>query len=98
MHFLASCQHGTYVAPRYDISPETKEDIVSVNRENIEKKKDEFKGGPEPGWQKMDSDAQRLAKENRPTGGDENPPPDWDDTVERSGDLTHPVGTESDSY
>lgn len=71
---------------------------MSVNRENIEKKKDEFKGGPEPGFQKMDSDAQRLAKENRPAGGDENPPPDWDDAVQQSGDLTRPVGTESDSY
>jgi hypothetical protein len=71
---------------------------MSVNRENIENKKDEFEGGPESGWQKMDSDAQRLQKENRPTGGNENPAPDWDDTVEKSGDLTRPVGTESDSY
>lgn len=71
---------------------------MSVNRENIEKKKDEFQGGPEPGWQQMDDDAKRLQKENRPTSGNQNPAPDWDDAVEKSGDLTRPVGTESDSY
>ena len=71
---------------------------MSVNRENIEKKKDEYAGGPEPGWQKMENEADKLQKENRPAGGNENPAPDWDDTVQKSGDLTRPIGTESDSY
>jgi hypothetical protein len=69
-----------------------------MNRENIENKKDEFKGGPEPGWQQMENEANKLQKENQPTGGNENPAPDWDNTVPQSGDLTRPVGTESDSY
>lgn len=99
---------------------------MSVNRENINKKENEFSGGPEPGWDKMEKTAVETEKQatqwnkgmegvstedHKPhgseyIGGNVDAPPKSDelnvernsDIVEQSGDLTRPVGTESDSY
>lgn len=100
---------------------------MSMNRENIERKKDEFAGGPSEGWQKMEDTAVEAEKgaplwnkgmegvsteDHKPhgseyvEGGQGNsqatapgePETLQQETVQRSGDLSRPVGTESDSY
>ena len=72
---------------------------MSVNRENIEKKREEFAGGPEPGWDQMEQ-AAKEAKKGAPFPEGEGRTDVYKDShiVEQSGDLTEPVGTESDSY
>lgn len=78
------------------------DELNSVNREHIEKVADEFDGQPDPGWEQMEE----TVREVRAAGGESNHPVGDapaadvgnDEIVSRSGDLTHPVGTESDSY
>ena len=74
---------------------------MSVNRDNIEEKRDAFAGGPEPGFQKVaeaQEEAEKTAEYPRGTGIPGAEADRQSHIVDQSGDLTEPVATESDSY
>jgi hypothetical protein len=65
-------------------------------RERVESKVDEFAGGPEPGWEKMEQAASQAQQSNQiPSGADQANP---NQPVPEDEQLQRPVGTESDSY
>ncbi len=76
------------------------DELDKVKRERIERLADEMDDVPDPGWEKMEE----TVREVRNRGGESNHPEgngstETHDQVEsESGDLTRPVGTESDSY
>jgi hypothetical protein len=77
------------------------ENVNKVRRDHIEKMADEIDPTPDPGWEKMEE----TVREVRAKGGESNHPTaqgsqtgaDQEHVVSKSGDLTEPVGTESDS-
>lgn len=65
-------------------------------RERVESKQDEFAGGPEPGWDKMEQAAHQAEQSNQiPAGGDQANP---NQPIPEDEQLDHPVATESNSY
>lgn len=68
-----------------------------VKRERIERLADEMDPTPDPGWEKMEQVA-REHQQNQPAGQGQQADSVASRVVPESGDLTEPVGTESDSY
>lgn len=71
---------------------------LDTAKERIEAKKDEFAGGPEPGWDKMDKTAQQLYEKHEqsiPSGPNEGNPQQDIPEDERQKRV---IGTESTHY
>lgn len=77
------------------------DEVNKVRRDHIEKMAEEIDPTPDPGWEKMEETVREIrakgGESNHPTGGQTGVDQD-SHIVAESGDLTEPVGTESDSY